>query len=111
MILSEISTRQSATRPSPSALFQRERETGPLVRLRAGAQPVTPAEGAASRLLIERGSLSLAELRRFLADHLLSEEQRQGGWAVDVGIWGSGLFQREADRLIAGWSGRLLTID
>lgn len=88
------------------------RETGLKVRLleTSNRRPATTVERVVVNLLSREREMPLEKLVDFVADDLYREEHRAGGWAVDVGLFGSGLFVAEARRTLESGNGELWQI-
>jgi len=79
------------------------------LRLRPGASPRTAAEHALA-LLVGPGR-ARREVEHELALDLLEKEVRQGGWALDLTLWGCCLFEEEARRLVDRHLETLLVVE
>ena len=88
------------------------RETGSKVRLRqiTDRRRATAAESVVIKLLSQAEEIPLETLVGRVAEALYNEELRAGAWAVDVGLFGSGLFAAEARRVLASGDGELWEI-
>ena len=88
------------------------RKSGSKVRLRQITDPrrATAAESVVVQLLSQAEDLPLETLVGRVAEALYHEELRAGAWAVDVGLFGSGLFTAEARRVLAAGDGELWEI-
>lgn len=87
-------------------------ETGLKVRLRqiANRRRATAAESVVVDLLSRAAEMPLETLVARVAEALYREELRAGAWAVDVGLFGSGLFVAEARRTLESGNGELWEI-
>jgi hypothetical protein len=88
------------------------RETGSKVRLRqiTDRRRATAAESVVVELLSHAEEIPLETLVAHVAVALYHEELRAGAWAVDVGLFGRGLFAAEARRVLAAGDGELWEI-
>jgi len=88
------------------------RETGSKVRLRqiTNRRRATAAESVVVELLSHAEEIPLETLVARVAEALYHEELRAGAWAVDVGLFGSGLFVPDARRVLASGDGELWEI-
>jgi hypothetical protein len=82
------------------------------VRLRenAAGSPLTRVEGATLEILKESGETRLDLLAGRVASELYHEELRNGAWAVDLGLLGSGLFIPAVMRSLKAYNGILWQI-
>ena len=82
------------------------------VRLRqiTDRRRATAAESVVVELLAHAEEIPLETLVARVAEGLYREELRAGAWAVDVGLFGSGLFAAEARRVLASGDGELWEI-
>ena len=67
----------------------------------------TKGEIAIIELLSKQPELALGEAVDVVAEALFREESRAGAWAVDLGLFGSRLFQTEARRILQNGDGEL----
>ena len=88
------------------------REIGSKVRLRqiTDRRRATAAESVVVELLSHAEEMPLETLVTRVAEALYHEELRAGAWAVDVGLFGSGLFVPDARRVLASGDGELWEI-
>ena len=88
------------------------REIGSKVRLRqiTDRRRATAAESVVVELLSHAEEMPLEILVARVAEALYHEELRAGAWAVDVGLFGSGLFVPDARRVLASGDGELWEI-
>lgn len=70
----------------------------------------TAAESVVVDLLSRADEMDLATLVGLVAEALYREELRAGAWAVDVGLFGRGLFVSEARRVLKAGDGELWEI-
>ncbi len=77
-----------------------------------GAVPGTPVETLVAERLHGRAPVQLPVLVDWLAERLLARSrcENPGSWVVDIGLWGTCLFRREAAEAITELEGRLLSI-
>ena len=89
-----------------------QREIGSKVRLRQSTdrRRATAAESVVVELLSHAEEIPLETLVARVAEALYREELRAGAWAVDVGLFGSGLFAAEARQVLASGAGELWEI-
>lgn len=82
------------------------------VRLRehAGESRLTRVERATLEVLKEKGETRLDLLAERVASELYREELRNGAWAVDLGLIGSGLFIPDIVRSVMARNGILWQI-
>ncbi len=82
------------------------------VRLRkiTNLRRATAAESVVVELLSRTEQMDLAALVRLVAEALYREELRAGAWAVDVGLFGCGMFVSEAQRILKAGDGELWKI-
>ena len=94
---------------SPAATW---RETGMKVRLLqiANRRRATAAENVVVKALSCAEEMPLETLVALVAEALYHEELHAGAWAVDVGLFGSGLFVAEARRTLRAGDGELWNI-
>lgn len=87
-------------------------ETGLKVRLleTTNRRRATAAESVVVELLPRAAEMPLETLVALVAEAFYREELRAGAWAVDVGLFGSGLFVPEARRALASGEGELWEI-
>jgi hypothetical protein len=88
------------------------RDTGLKVRLHQSAnrRRATAAEIVVVELLSHAEEMPLETVVALVAEDLYHEELRAGAWAVDVGLFGSGLFVAEARRTLKAGEGELWDI-
>ena len=67
----------------------------------------TQGEIAIIELLSTQPELALGQAVDIVAEALFREESRAGAWAVDLGLFGSRLFQSEARRILQNGDGEL----
>ena len=67
----------------------------------------TEGEIAIIELLATQSELALGQAVDVVAEALFREESRAGAWAVDLGLFGSTLFQSEARRILQNGDGEL----
>jgi hypothetical protein len=72
-----------------------------------GRSPQTHIEAELIAVLTDEGTISLNELVQRVADRLYHEELRRGAGALDIGLFGSGLFDREVVAALEAGSGVL----
>jgi hypothetical protein len=83
----------------------------------AGRTPAAAAvapgdfEALALHYLRQAHTVNLQELIERVAEEALRAEIRQGGWAVDAGVWGPTLYHREATRAVQRLVGRTLVLE
>ncbi len=82
------------------------------VRLRqiTDRRRATAAESVVVELLAHAEEIPLETLVARVAEALYREELRAGAWAVDVGLFGRGLFAAEARQVLASGDGELWEI-
>jgi hypothetical protein len=82
------------------------------VRLLADAQrsPVRPEECLIAGALAGNEPRTVDELVAGISRLLYREEWRRGGWAVDLGIFGSDLFAADVTHALEAGNGHLWTI-
>jgi hypothetical protein len=87
-------------------------ETGLKVQLRQSAnrRRTTAAESVVVEALSHAEEMPLETMVALLAEALYHEELHAGAWAVDVGLFGSGLFLAEARRTLKAGDGELWDI-
>jgi hypothetical protein len=73
-------------------------------------QELNPDEKIACSLLQETGPYKLDVLVSRLAEATFREELALGGWAVDIGFWGSRLFHQDVLRIILDMNNRCISI-
>jgi hypothetical protein len=94
-----------AKRESKSAMTNRK------VRLNnSNRSPQTRVEQIAAAMLSDKDLIPLSELAEQLAESLYRDELRYGGWAVDVGLLGSGMFVADALQELRAGDGDLWKI-
>lgn len=85
--------------------------TNPKLRLsRLNRSARTPLEGIAAAMLSRNQQIPLCELAEQLAESLYRDELRHGGWAVDVGLLGSSVFDAAALQQLQPGAGDLWKI-
>lgn len=72
--------------------------------------PANSAEEFAASLISEQAALSYHELVARLADYLYRQEMDAGAWVVDIGLFGSTLFDGDAMRVWEAGRGELWEI-
>ena len=72
-----------------------------------GEPPANPSEDLIRQLVGGRSSVSLGWLKEQIADALYHEGLRQGAWAVDIGILGSGRFPEGGHAHSGGYPSRV----
>ncbi len=89
----------------------RQRRQG-VVSWRPGAVPGTPVETLVAERLRGCPPVQLPVLVDWLAERLLARSrcENPGSWVVDIGLWGTCLFRREAAEAITELEGSLLSI-
>ena len=87
-------------------------QTGLKVRRAANASraPASAAERAVVELLERTHDAQLEHLVAVVADELYREEIHAGAWMVDLGLFTSGWFAPEAQRLLEAGNGELWQI-
>ena len=82
------------------------------VRLRqiTDRRRATAAESVVVELLAHAEEIPLETLVARVAEALYREELRAGAWAVDVGLFGRGLFAAEARQVLTSGDGELWEI-
>ena len=90
----------------------KRREIGLKVRLLhfTNRRRATAAESVVVDLLSRADQMELAALEGLVAEALYREELRAGAWAVDVGLFGRGMFVSEAQRILKDGDGELWQI-
>src|SRR4051812_26086185 len=68
-------------------------------------------EALALHYLRQAHTVNLQELIERVAEEALRAEIRQGGWAVDAGVWGPAIYHREATRAVQRLVGRTLVLE
>lgn len=82
-------------------------------------QPAAPAaddggdyfEALAAQLLRESPAIALDTLIDRVAEASLIDDCRHGGWVVDCGLWGPGLYRREAAAAVRRLVGQTLVLE
>lgn len=83
-----------------------------VVRLvEAARPPVTPVEQLAVATLTRDGTMSFKRLVEQVALDLYREMLRSGGWAVDIGIFGTNLFVPDVARELEAGDGTLWRLE
>ncbi len=72
----------------------------PLVRF-TGDSPRDTTEELIVDAAGGREAVALDWLEERVADSLYRRELLRGGWVVDVGVWGPGVFRQEAGRILS----------
>ncbi|MFP4215783.1 MAG: hypothetical protein ACOCVI_01830 [Planctomycetota bacterium] len=67
-------------------------------------------ERLACDIIQSEGPKTVSDLVKRVADEMYHEELRNGAWAVDIGIWGPSLFNRDAMALLDGMKDRCLAV-
>ena len=82
------------------------------------ARPVAAAdtggdyfEALAAQLLRESPAIALDTLIDRVAEAALIDDYRRGGWVVDSGLWGPGLYRREAAAAVRRLVGQTLVLE
>lgn len=90
----------------------REPANNLIVRLGQGCQePVTRVEQLAVSMLTSRGVMPLRNLVESVASELYREELRRGAQILDIGLFGSKLFEADVVREIEAGNGTLWRIE
>jgi hypothetical protein len=76
-----------------------------------GRSPQTHIEAELIAVLKDEGTISLNELVQRVADRLYHEELQRGAGALDIGLFGSGLFDREAFAALEAGAGVLWEVN
>jgi hypothetical protein len=76
-----------------------------------GRVPANDAESFVVALLKKQKEIPYELLLSRLADFLYRKELRAGAWAVDIGLFGSGLFIPDAVRVLQAGKGELWEIE
>ena len=79
-----------------------------MVELVDSSQAQTDEEQAVCEILSGINSSSLTALIEQVSRFLYNRSIQNGGWVVDIGIWGNGLFRKEAEQIIRGMDKRCI---
>lgn len=71
----------------------------------------TDMERLVCGILQSEGPKTVSDLVKRVADEMYYEELRNGAWAVDIGIWGPSLFNRDALALVDAMTDRCLAVE
>lgn len=66
-----------------------------------GAAPENPSEALIEKIVRGRRTVPLHWLEEQVAQALYETELRQGGSAIDIGLWSPAVFREESARLLA----------
>ena len=66
-----------------------------------GRPPENQAEYFVKKIMGEREAVPLHWLEGQISNTLYHEELKLGAGTLDIGVWGPGLFVKEADRILA----------
>lgn len=78
--------------------------------LKDAGQARTDMERLVCDILQTEGPTTVSDLIKRIADEMYYEELRNGAWAVDIGISGPSLFNRDALALLDGMKDRCLAV-
>lgn len=91
-------------------LLSPNRDDSPPLDRRFPAKEAGNVEAIALRILSEHQAISVVDLVKLVAVEAMLDEQKQGGWVSDIGIWGPSYYHDLAETTVRGMIGRSLAL-
>jgi hypothetical protein len=81
------------------------------LRLRDAGRAQGKSEQLVCKILAAERPCSVSKMAKRIAEEMYYDELKLGAWVVDIGIWGSRLFEREAFVLLESMADRCLVVE